>query len=570
MFLLFGAFVAGMITVLAPCVLPLLPVVIGGSITTGHNKSGRLRPLVIATSLAVSLAAFTLLLKASTLLIHVPPQAYPYISGGILVGLGIVMLFPAIYDAAIIKFNVQRRTASLIGTGLKRRQNIVGPMITGAALGPVFSSCSPVYAYILASVLPVDFARAMSYMLAYILGLCVILLLIGLLGQRFVRSIKWASNPHGWFQRVIAIIFILVGVLIITGNTVRLQTWVSVHTPFNLDSITSRLLPKTNPVPAQNGVLNVKPYRAPALAGLTNWTNGPPLTLQQLRGKVVLVDFWTYSCINCIRSLPYLENWYQTYQAEGLVVLGIHAPEFSFERNPANVRTAVTKDDITYPVALDNDYATWNAFHNQYWPADYLIDKQGNVRRVYAGEGQYKETEQAIRDLLQEGGGPVTAKHASMTSDDVPITTEQTPETYVGVDKQSSYAGDQAYTFGQQSFTPAAALGDSQWTLGGTWNLGAENITAGKGAMLTLKASARDVYLVAGSSSSATANISVRLNGKPVSETGAAGQDVHNSQVAIGMPQLYRLVHQPSFTSEMLITLTVPPGVQLNAFTFGS
>ena len=239
MFLLIGAFFAGALTALAPCILPLLPVIIGGSVS--GNVQDKKRPFIIAASLAISLLLFTVLLKATTLFIDVPPSVFVYISGAILVILGIVFLFPSIYERFILAFNLQAKSQQLLGKAGSKK-GLIGPIITGAALGPVFSSCSPVYAYILATVLPVNFGLAMVYIIAYILGLSIMLLLIGFIGQKFVRRLRFAANPKGWFNRIIAILFIIVGVFIITGFDKKFQTYISEYTPFDFDGLSSQLL----------------------------------------------------------------------------------------------------------------------------------------------------------------------------------------------------------------------------------------------------------------------------------------------------------------------------------------
>jgi cytochrome c-type biogenesis protein len=222
MFLLLGAFIAGILTVLAPCVLPLLPIIIGGSVSV--NEKYKKRPIIIAASLAISLIVFTLLLKATTLLINIPPNSINYFSGGIIVLLGLVTLFPGIYALIIAKLGIEQRTQKILGKGYNNKRSFIGPLITGAALGPVFSSCSPVYAYILATVLPANFAQAMVYIVAYVLGLSLFLLIIGYYGQGFIGKIKFAANPRGTFQRVIAVLFIVVGLSIATGFNVTFQT----------------------------------------------------------------------------------------------------------------------------------------------------------------------------------------------------------------------------------------------------------------------------------------------------------------------------------------------------------
>lgn len=565
MFLLIGAFFAGMITILAPCVLPLLPVIIGGSIS--GNVNDKRRPLIITASLAVSLILFTILLKATTLFIDVPPEVFVYISGGILIALGIVFLFPGIYEWIILKFNLQAKSQQLLGKG-SGKGPIVGAIITGAALGPVFSSCSPVYAYILATILPVNFAVAMLYMLSYVLGLSVMLLLVGFLGRKFVSKIKFASNPKGWFNRSIAIIFIVVGIFVITGFDKRLQTYISEKTPFDFDSLSTKLIPAGDRE-INSGVLNVKPYDAPEFTGLTNWINSEPLELEDLRGKVVLIDFWTYSCINCIRTQPYLKSWHETYKDSGLVIIGVHAPEFAFEQKPENVKKAAQKARLTYPIALDNDFATWNAYENQYWPASYLIDKDGQVRRYHGGEGEYKETEQAIRMLLAENGGSVPQQNSSVLSGDVPVSKAQTPETYLGTKRASNYTGTPTLTQGTRTFQPGELERVNQWTLGGSWEVTGEGIMAKSDSTLSFRFGAKELYIVTANEVT-NKSMGVTLDGKPISQTDAAGESVKNSSVSINAAQLYRIVNYDAFKPDSVVTLTVPAGVQLNVVTFGS
>ncbi len=567
MFLLFSAFIAGILTVLAPCVLPLLPIIIGGSVT-GDTKDKK-RPFLIAASLGVSLLLFTLLLKATTLLINIPPRSITYFSGVIIIILGIVTLFPMLYAKIIAKLGIEHRTQTALGKSFQNKQSIVGPIITGAVLGPVFSSCSPVYAYILATVLPANFAQAMAYIISYILGLSIVLLAIGFYGQQFVGRIKFASDPKGLFQRVVAILFIIVGVMIFTGYDKKFQTYVSTHTPLNFDSLSSKLLPGSKNKIDNSKLYNVTSYDAPEFTGLNQWINSNPQTMKQLKGKVVLIDFWTYSCINCIRNNPYLEQWYNTYKDQGFVVIGVHAPEFAFEKIPANVKKAVNDQHITYPVALDNDFDTWNAYDNRSWPASYLIDANGKVRRVHEGEGKYQESEQAIRQLLIENGKNLDKTAMAAKSSAAPITASQTPETYLGRQRASNYVGSPALGAAAVStFTPSTNLAVNQWTLGGTWEVQSDKIIARGNSTLSIKVAAKDVYLVGGSSPSR--DIKALLDNQLISTTGNAGSDVKNSTVTFGESQLYRLVSFPAFTSGKTLNLIVPDGTELNVFTFGS
>lgn len=569
MFLLFGAFIAGMLTVLAPCVLPLLPIIIGGSVT-GDTKDKK-RPIVIALALALSIIAFTVLLKATTLFINVPPRTITYFSGGIIIALGIITLLPGLYARVIGGLGIEQGAQKALSKGYNNKNALVGPIIIGAALGPVFSSCSPVYAYILATILPANFSQAMAYIVSYVLGLSVVLLLIGFYGQRFIGKIKFASDPKGIFQRVLAVVFIIVGVMIATGYDKKFQTYVSTHTPFNFDSLSSKLLPEAKNKQDNSKLFNVEPFAAPKFTDLDGWINSKPLQLQDesLKGKVILIDFWTYSCINCIRNNPYLEKWYQTYKDDGLVVIGMHAPEFAFEKIPANVQKAVKDQKISYPVALDNNFSTWNAYNNRSWPASYLINGDGQVVRIHEGEGEYAEEEQAIRQLLTENGANVKAAMATNGTMAPPVTAGQTPETYLGTQRASNYVGTPALAAAPTStFTPADTLNANQWTLGGTWETQGQKIIARGNSTFKFKVSAKDVYVVGGSSPAK--QVTVTLDGKPVSSSNNAGKDVKDSKVTIGESQLYRLVSFSAFTKGSTIELTVPDGVELNVFTFGS
>jgi len=568
MLLLLISFVAGVLTILAPCVLPVLPVIIGGSV--GSTVKDRVRPYVIAASLAGSIVVFTLLLKVSTLLINLSPNVLTDISGGLVIALGLVSVLPEAWDRLVIRLNWQAASQRWLGKGDRNKDKYIGPVLVGIALGPVFASCSPTYAFILASVLPHSFLSGLIYLVAYSLGLVLTLLAISLAGRRYISRFSWAINTHSLFRRIIGVAFVLIGLVIITGHEVSVETWVANHLPFDETKIERVLLAKQDKsslvheissTVSGSSVLNVQPTPAPEFQGLTNWINSPPLTMSGLRGKVVLVDFWTYSCINCIRSIPYVEKWYQTYHDQGLVVVGVNTPEFAFEHNPANVAAAVARDGITYPVALDNNYDTWNAFNNDSWPADYLIDQQGNIRYVSLGEGDYNKTEKAIQTLLG-----INRPLQTPTSN-VPVAPDQTPETYFGTNREQSYAGQLALNDGTATFTAAHSLQSDQWSLGGTWQINPENITSQSStSTLTFNVTAKDVYVVAGSTNNQPEPVAVGL---PSADAGQYGSDVTDGHVVISGSKLYHIISLRQFGSTT-VTLTVPAGVSLYTFTFGS
>jgi cytochrome c biogenesis protein CcdA/thiol-disulfide isomerase/thioredoxin len=566
MLLLLISFIAGILTIFAPCVLPLLPIIVGGSVSA--ETKDRLRPYLIAISLAASIILLTLLLKVSTLLIGLSPNFLDYLSGSLLIALGIVSVFPELWERLMIKLNWEAASLRLFGKSQRNKSRYIGPILIGVALGPVFASCSPTYAFILASVLPHSFASGLVYLITYSLGLVITLLGISLLGKRLISRFGWALDTHGWFRRAIGVMFIAIGLVILLGQEIPLETWVANHLPFDetrierillSDQTGGSLIHMHTSSPAS--VLNVQPTPAPEFAGLTGWINSPPLTIASLRGKVVLVDFWTYSCINCIRSIPYVEKWYQTYAPKGFVVVGVNTPEFAFEHDPANVGAAVVHDHITYPVALDNSYDTWNAYNNSSWPADYLIDKTGQIRYVSLGEGGYGTTEKAIQELLGINQ-PLTTPTSN-----VPVSQAQSPETYFGTNRSQNFVGNPSEVEGTTTYTPASSLYTSQWTLSGSWDVEPEYIASqSKSSKITFNAEAKDVYVVASSTNNQPEPVGVSFS---KADAGQYGSDASNGTAIVSGSRLYHIVSLQHVGNTTVI-LTVPKGVSLYTFTFGS
>jgi thiol-disulfide isomerase/thioredoxin len=295
---------------------------------------------------------------------------------------------------------------------------------------------------------------------------------------------------------------------------------------------------------------------APELTGITGWLNSDPLTLASLKGKVVLIDFWTYSCINCIRTLPHVTSWYDTYKDQGLVVIGVHSPEFAFEKDSGNVANAIKEHAIHYPVAQDNNFATWNAYSNQYWPAEYLIDAQGRVRETHFGEGNYDETEANIRSLLKEAANTSSLPRATSVADSTP-TTQLTPETYVGIERRQRYS----------VATDATQLNSNNWTNQGKWIADAQYITsAAAGDTVSLRFYAKDVYLVLNPTNGATP-ADILLDGVAIGSQG--GADVQKSTVQVTEDRLYHLVHLNSAGDHVLTLKASAAGLRAFAFTFG-
>ncbi len=578
------SYVAGVLTVLSPCVLPLLPVIVGGSLAGG--KSVR-RAITVVAALGISVFAFTFLLKVSTLFITVPQAAWNWLSGGILFFVGVSFLFPHLWDLVPWTAKANRDSSKLMSSGYLR-QSFWGDVLVGAALGPVFSTCSPTYFIVLASVLPVSVAAGVADILAYILGLCLILLVISIAGQRLMGALDIAADPNGWFRKGLGILFIVLAALVVTGSFARIEA--PLYNVFDETKVEQQLLPQHASaafMPADTttasttatlaGYLTLaekalRYQKAPELVSPDGYLNtgGRPITLASLRGKVVLLDFWTYSCINCERTIPYLEAWYQKYKDEGFVVIGVHTPEFAFEHVESNVAKALAQLGITYPVVLDNEYRTWNAYGNEYWPHEYLIDMDGYIVHDHVGEGGYTETEKAIQAALAERiarmGIPDTV--ATTTVGIVPknLSEIQSPETYFGAARNEYLANGTKDLMGMQTLTIPASTYLNALYLGGPWDFASQYASTGAGGTISYTYDAKDVYFVASGAARGT-KIKVLQDGTPVGA--AAGSDVQNSVLTVSASRLYHVIANSAGGVHTLELEVLSPGLKAYTFTFG-
>ena len=381
------------------------------------------------------------------------------------------------------------------------------------------------------------------------------------LGGRAMMSRLRMRSASSWATKALGVVVIVTAGLMAVGADTALSADLTSALPNWTDTL--QALERANPVQAalnqleghdqpssgqaSNGSSDLPDMgAAPEFTGIDHWLNSKPLTLADLRGKVVLVDFWTYSCINCIRTLPYVEGWYQKYASDGLVVVGVHSPEFAFEHDTGNVSAAIARFGLTYPVAQDNEFSTWNAYSNQYWPAHYLIDATGHIRAEHFGEGDYDGTEADIRALLQEAGKSALPSETAGQSGQggAPIANGQTPETYLGSARQAgfqgSYPGD-----GTHAFQLPSKLDLNSWGLDGNWDVSSQYITATQaGDKLTLSFQARDVYLVMSAPGSVTAHVTI---GGAATAPAAGTEDVSASgEITVSSSRLYHLVHLPA------------------------
>ena len=558
------SFFAGILTVLAPCILPLLPIIIGGSVVGGSKK----RAYTVIGSLIVSVILFTLLIKVSSVFLNVSPDTWKYVSGIILGILGLTMVFPKVWESLPFVGNMSTSSNKLLGMGMQKK-NFAGDIIMGAALGPVFSTCSPTYFVILATVLPSNFTLGFVYLLAYSVGLGLSLLAISLFGQKLADKLAVTSDSRGSFKKIVGVLFILVSLLIVTGYDKKVQVWVSAHI-FDVTKVEQLLLATTQKMKDVEGAGVITDSGFPSLgkyqeitdpAGFIN-TGGKPIKLSDYIGKkIILIDFMTYSCINCIRTFPYLVDWDTKYKDKGLITIGIHTPEFAFERKQENVEKALKEYGITFPIVLDNSYGTWNAYKNQYWPRKFIIDLSGNIVYDHIGEGKYQETEEVIQKLLKTIPGNASL-NVTTTSDNVTAMPSDgiSPESYLGYGR-SQYIVPAVKTACEDqtcTYTAVNPVPQNKFTLGGSWFLDSEHALGDTGSTITYNANAKKVHLVAApEKEGATTKIEVYVDG------------ILTKNITISASDLYTLVDGTVKKNQKVMIKIISGKLLGYAVTFG-
>ena len=580
MLLLFISFIAGVLTILAPCILPLLPVIVGHSIADANPSRRRL--FVVVASLGASVILFTLLLKASSLLINVPQDFWKWISGGIIFAFGLTMVFPNLWEKLSLANALSLNSNKVLAKGYQKN-SVWGDIIIGASLGPIFSACSPTYFVILATVLPVSFFLGIIYLFTYVLGLSLALISIALVGERIMAKLGKVSDPRGWFKKIFGIVFIMVALAIISGYDKKLQISLLDAGFFDVTKIEQKLLEKNEQENVEKSIeiteeaktnkeqfLSMAEKRkkfilAPDIStpdGFVN-TNDLPITISEFNGKkVVLLDIWTYSCINCQRTLPYLNEWYKKYEDEGLVIIGLHTPEFSFEKIKKNVEKAVKDFNVKYPVVLDNDFSTWNAYKNQYWPRKYLIDIDGYIVYDHAGEGQYEETEVAIQKALRERAnrlgmdmdvpGEISSPSNVTYVDSGKV---RSPEIYFGSARNEYLENGRAGVSGEQAFFLPAVISLNKLYLDGTWDLTSEYAENKSSANIVFNYESKNVYMAAGSSDGVEIEI--------------YKDNVFIKKMIVKDETLYSLIEDTGYGRHVLKIKIPKAGLKAFTFTFG-
>lgn len=570
--LLFFAFLSGLVTILAPCIWPLLPIVLSTSLKGGKSKS-----LGITLGILTTFGILTLGISYAVKFFGLDPNILRVVAVVILIILGLSMAIP--FFARILEGIVSRFAGKIGQTGV--HTGFSGGFITGAALGVVWTPCAgPILAAIatLSATSSVN-SGIILVTVAYLIGVGIPLFIFSYGGQKLISDTRFLSKYTGKIQQIFGVVLIATAIMIATNYDKVLQIKILDSLPAYSNLITSfeksdLIETELNKLTGRKSITTTNTDKlfnantpAPELTGITKWLNteGKQIKLSDLKGKVVLIDFWTYTCINCIRTLPHVTSWYDKYNKDGFVVVGVHTPEFEFEKDTNNVANAIKQYNINYPVAQDNNYSTWNAYSNQYWPAHYLIDANGVIRRIHFGEGEYEETEEAIRALLKEAGKDI-AQQIDAMPDNTPQN-ELSPETYIGSKRMLYLIPNGKAAKGTQTFTTPKNITPNHFGFGGTWKISDEYSTAEKDGSLTYNFNAAKVFLVMRPEKD-PGTVEVYLDGVLIPQK-YAGTDVKNGKLTIDTDRLYELVSLQNVETHRLKLVYKTPGIQTYAFTFG-
>jgi cytochrome c biogenesis protein CcdA/thiol-disulfide isomerase/thioredoxin len=568
MLIFFLAYLGGMLTIFSPCVLPVLPFIFARS-----EQSFRRTGLPILLGMAATFTALASFAAVGGAWLIAVNQYGRYAAMGLLLLLGLALIFPALSDRLMRPFVA-------LGGRLQERadkqSSIKGSLLLGVAVGFLWAPCAgPILGLVLAGA-ALHGANLYSafLLLVFAAGAATSLGLALLAGGRVFSLMKSGLGAEEWVRRGLGFAVVVGVVVIALGWDTKFLAQFSF---FNTANTEQKLISQlAKPDAASNKKIG---RIAPQLLGATQWLNSPSLTIESLRGKVVLVDFWTYSCINCLRTLPYLKAWNEKYRDQGLVIIGVHAPEFAFEKDQHNVAQAIRGLGITYPVAMDNDYAIWNAYKNEYWPAHYLIDAQGKIRHEHFGEGAYQETEQMIQSLLKEAHNGelklasdlVQVAGSGVTAAAMADKTGRSPETYLGYTRQQNFSSPEAIgKDATRQYSAPTSLKLTQWALIGDWQISDQSALLKKlrGA-ISYRFYGRDLHLVLGSHNGKAIPFKVTIDG--VAPSAEHGEDIDSQGNGVIKEQrLYQLIRQGGDVREHTFKIEfLDAEAEAFAFTFG-
>jgi cytochrome c biogenesis protein CcdA/thiol-disulfide isomerase/thioredoxin len=613
------AFLGGVLTILSPCILPVLPFVF-----TRADQPFRRSGLPLLIGMALTFAVVATLAAVGGGWVVQANQWGRWIALALVLLFGLTLLLPSFADRMSRPFVAlgNRLTTTAAESGGSSRSSL----LLGVATGLLWAPCAgPILGLILTgAALRGANVETSLLLLAYAAGSALSLAAALLLGGRVFAAMKRSLGAEEWIRRVLGGAVVVGALAIAFGLDTGLLSRVSTPGTTRIEqALFGKLMPdRKPPAPNDDDVLLPGPGISgnggaisgndamkgggamrggngamtggamtsargaaglpvigtlPPLDGATQWLNSPPLTADGLRGHVVVIDFWTYSCINCLRALPYVKAWYEKYRDKGLVVIGIHAPEFAFEKDLRNVRREVKDLGVTYPVAVDNDYKLWRAFGNEYWPAHYFVDANGKIRHTHFGEGEYDESERVIQQLLEEaGGGNLPADLVSATGTGAALAADEThvlsPETYIGHARADSFASPGGQVPGvAHDYSALAKLALNQWALEGNWTVGEESaVENAASARILFHFQARDLHLVLGPGPDGKPiRFRVRLDGAAPGADHGADIDADGNGT-VSEERLYQLIRQSGDIRDRVFEIEfLDPGVVGYAFTFG-
>ncbi|WP_422099053.1 cytochrome c biogenesis protein DipZ [Variovorax sp.] len=611
MLLFVVAYLGGVLTILSPCILPVLPFVFARGDRPFMSNG---LPLLIGMALTFAGVASLAAVGGGW---AVQANQYGRMVAIVLMALfGLALLLPGLSERLarpLVGWGERLSASAEAGADGAPRSAFGTSLLLGVATGLLWAPCAgPILGLVLTgAALGGASVRTSLLLLAYAAGAATSLAGALLAGGRLFKAMKQSLGAGEWIRRGIGAALLCGVAAIALGLDTGVLAQLSLAGTSSVEqALIDRVRPReaapsgdeaplattgpdstvmmagSNAMMAANAAMRAEGTSAsalpaegpaPSLDGAVQWLNSPPLSMEALRGKVVLVDFWTYSCINCLRALPYVRAWAEKYKDEGLVVIGVHAPEFAFEKKLDNVRKAVKDLKLDYPVAVDNDYAIWRAFENEYWPAHYFIDARGRIRHHHFGEGAYDESEQVIRQLLAEAGRgtmpgglvQVEAQGAQAAADSANV---RSPETYIGYERAENFVSPGGPVRGKgHAYTAPSRLEANQWALGGNWTVGGQSAVLDKArGRIAYRFHARDLHLVLGSTAPGhPVRIKVTIDGKPPGEDHGIDIDAQGKGVVDGQ-RLYQLVRQRGAVADRRFEIEfLDPGVEAFAFTFG-
>ena len=574
------AYLGGVLTIISPCILPVLPFVFARA-DRPFATSGL--PMLVGMTVTFAAVATLAAVAGSW---AVSANQYGRTAAIVLLALfGLTLLFPGLADWAMRPFVAlgARLSRSADDAEASKKSSIVSSFLLGVATGFLWAPCAgPVLGLILtAAALNGANVGTTLLLLAYALGAATSLALALAIGGRVFAAMKRSLGVGEWVRRALGVAVLAAVVAISFGLDTGFLTRISLSGTNGLEqSLVDRLRTpaqsaQTSPAGGTEPNLGVE-GGFPSLSGATAWLNSPPLTSESLKGKVVLIDFWTYSCINCLRTIPYIKAWAEKYKDHGLVVIGVHTPEFAFERDVDNVRRAVSDLKIGYPVAIDNDYKVWRAFDNEYWPAHYFIDAEGRTRYHHFGEGDYDGSERVIQRLLAEAGnGGVPQSLVSVAASGAEAAPSQgddkSPETYIGYNRADNFVSPGGIVEDENHLYDSADPKLNQWSLSGDWLVSGERATlTSDNGKIIYRFHARDLHLVLGPTADGKPiQFRVTIDGQAPGEDHGADTDADGHGVVNGQ-RLYQLIRQSGAIKDRTFEIQfLDSGVHAYAFTFG-